>query len=186
MDACKASSGTNQVDILLDNSTIAMLNNLTGRYVYAIQGLLVNYDGIILEHPCTPGLRSRWEPKDMSDCNPTQLYSGTSQTLSNLLSNSGDRNPFMRDIHFPEEGTFCNNSDTDPEIEIVVDGECWTRVHPEHKSVFDVSTILICFFVHSIIFISTNLHWTTSSCCYHYFVYCLHLLSSSQIDFIFL
>jgi len=139
MDACKASSESSQVEILLDNSTIAMLNNLTGRYTYAIQGLLVNYDGIILEHPCTPGLRSRWERKNPIGCDATELYDATNETLSHLLSDSGDDNPFMRDIYFPEEGTYCNSSDTEPEIEIEVDGECWTRVHPEHMSIFDMT-----------------------------------------------
>ncbi len=140
VDACRASSGTSQAEILLENSTIAVLNNLTGRYVYAIEGLLVKYGGINLEHPCTPGLRSRWEPKNLTACNPTELYYDTNETLFNLLSSSGDDNPFMRDIHFPEEGTYCNSSDTEPEIEIEINGECWTRVHPEHMSIFDVST----------------------------------------------
>lgn len=139
-NACRANSGRgSQIDIVLNHATIAMLNNLTGRYVYAIEGLLVNYNGIILDHPCTPGLRSRWEQKIISDCNPTELYDATNETLSHLLSGSGDNNPFMRDIYFPAEGTFCDSLDTDPEIEIEVNGECWTRVHPEHMSLFDMT-----------------------------------------------
>ena len=138
-DACKASSNS-QVEILLENSTIAALNNITERYVYAIKGLLVKYNGINLDHPCTPGLRSRWEPRSLSECSPTPLYDITNSSLSGLLSDSLDRNPFIRDIYFPEEGTYCNSSDTEPEIEIEVDGECWKRVHDEHMSIFDVSS----------------------------------------------
>ena len=137
-DACKP-SWNNQFEIMLLNSTISSINTITGRYVYAIKGLLVKYDGIVLDHPCTPGLRSRWEPKNIDGCNPTPLYSNTTLSLSKLISESGDNNPYIRDIFFPEEGQLCDPADTEPEIEIVVNGECWIRVHDEHMSVFDVS-----------------------------------------------
>ena len=139
-NACKSSSNT-QIEILLENSTIAAINNLTERYVYAIKGLLVKYDGIVLDHPCTPGLRSRWEPKNLTECNPTALYVNTNTSLSELLSESRDRNPYLRDIYFPEEGKECDTGDTEPEIEIEVNGMCWTRVHDEHMSLFDVSNL---------------------------------------------
>ena len=137
-DACKLSSNSN-VFLELGNSTIAVLNNLTDRYVYAITGLLVKYEGIVLEHPCTPGLRSRWEPKDLAECNPTDLYADTQAALSEIIHGSADRNPFIRDIYFPKEGKKCAPGDTEPEIEIEVNGECWRRVHNEHMSIFDVS-----------------------------------------------
>ena len=144
-DGCKLSSnactqGSNdQLDILLENSTIAALTNLTARYVYAIKGLLVKYDGIFLDHPCTPGMRSRWEPRDIGGCNPTELYDVTNSTLSGLLYESTDPNPYLRDIYFPSEGTSCDIRDTEPEIEIEFGGQCWKRVHDEHMSIFDVS-----------------------------------------------
>ena len=139
-NACKPSSNS-QVDILLENSTVSAINTLSGRYVYAIEGLLVKYDGINLDHPCTPGLRSRWVPMNLTDCNLTPLYGNTTESLSELISNSGDRNPYMRDIYFPEEGKECEAGDTEPEIEIEVDGVCWKRVHDEHMSIFDVSRL---------------------------------------------
>ncbi len=139
-DACRPSSNK-VINILLENSTISALNILTDRYVYAVVGQLVKYDGINLQHPCTPGLRSRWELlSSLGDCNPTILYEQTNSTLFGLLSNSGDRNPYIRDIFFPNEGGNCSISDTEPEIEIEVDGECWKRVHDEYKSIFDVSS----------------------------------------------
>ena len=141
-NACKPSSNS-QVDILLQNSTISAINMLSGRYLYGIKGLLVKYDGIRLDHPCTPGLRSRWVPMDLTDCNPTPLYSNTTESLKDLISESGDRNPYMRDIFFPEEGKECEAGDTEPEIEIEVDGVCWKRVHDEHMSIFDVSSRLL-------------------------------------------
>ena len=100
----------------------------------------MKYDGIALDHPCTPDVRSRWERKDIIECNPTDLYGNTTQSLTELLSESGDSNPYIRDIIFPKEGKMCEASDTEPEIEIEVDGVCWKRVHDEYMSVFDVST----------------------------------------------
>ncbi len=137
-NACRQGSN-DQIGILLENSTIAALTNLTGRYVYVIQGLFVKDSGIFLDHPCTPGLRSRWEPKDAGGCNPTELYSATSSALAGLILESTDPNLFIRDIYFPLEGTSCDTRDTEPEIEIEVDGQCWKRVHDEHMSIFDVS-----------------------------------------------
>lgn len=57
-NGCQPSSN-NLIEITLNNSTISSINNLSERYLYAIKGLLVTYDGIALDHPCTPGLRSR-------------------------------------------------------------------------------------------------------------------------------
>lgn len=139
--ACRSSKSNKEIDIMMDNSTIATLNTLTGRYVYGIKGLLVNYDGIVLDHPCTPGLRSRWEPHDLQDCAFTDLYNYTNSSLFELLSTSRDPNPYIRDIYFPDSGSdlVCDTRDTEPEIEIEVDGVCWKRVHDEHLSLFDVS-----------------------------------------------
>lgn len=135
-DACKSS--TNNLDeITLDNYTISAINNLSMKFVYIIEGLLVNYDGIALEHPCTPGLRSRWEPQ--SSCEPTPLFTKTNSSLFQLLSESSDQNTYIRDIYFPNEGLDCDSMDDDPEVEISINGQCWKRVHDEHMSVFDVS-----------------------------------------------
>lgn len=139
-DACVTSSN-NQVEMNLDNATIAALNLITGRYVYGIKGLLVNYDGIMLEHPCTPGLRSRWEPVSINDCVPSELYNYTNSSLFELISQSSDSNPYIKDIHFPENGKTCHDKGIDPEIQIEVDGVCWRRVHDEYLSVFDVSIL---------------------------------------------
>ena len=135
-DACKSS--INNLDAIpLDNYTISTINNLSMKFVYVIEGLLVNYDGIALEHPCTPGLRSRWEPQ--SSCEPTPLFTKTNSSLFQLLSESSDQNAYVRDIYFPNEGLDCDSMDVDPDITISINGQCWRRVHDEHMSVFDVS-----------------------------------------------
>ena len=144
-DACKSSSSSSDFQIVLDNTSITQLYNLSNRYVYGMQGLYVvdqtdksDYPWK-LSHPCTPSLRSRWQVKDMNNCKATALLSGTNNTLVKLLSKSTDRNEYIRDIYFPAEGTSCNITDTDPEIDIIVDGQCWQRVHEDYLSIYDLT-----------------------------------------------
>lgn len=94
-NVCQGAFNNNQHEITLENSSIASINNLTEHYVFAIKGLLVKYDGIALDHPFTPGLRSRWEPKDIAGCIPTALYSEITTSLSKLISESEDSNPYI-------------------------------------------------------------------------------------------
>ena len=144
-DACRPSVVTD-TDILLDNSTIIALYNLTGQYVYGIKGVNVvdQYEEVYdnawkLPHPCTPSLRSRWEATSVLGCNATNLSSSTNETLTGLLSDESDENPYIKDIYFPETGSLCNASDTNPEIEIIVGDVCWKRVHDDYFSVYDMT-----------------------------------------------
>jgi len=143
-NACRTTSSSSAIEVILDNTTISDLNHLvTGRFVYTLKGLYVvdqadnSQFPTKLEHPCTPELRSRWILKE--NCNPTPIYSGTNSSLQELLGNSGDRNPYVRDIYFPEDGMSCNSTDKDPEIEIEVKGQCWWRVHGDFMSVYDMT-----------------------------------------------
>jgi len=147
-DQCQVSSVPNacwpsfpqSFDVVLNEKNIRQLYNLTGLYIYAIQGLAVidNFSNA-LQHPCTPGLRSRWSLSSGSVCEPTVLQPKTSLVLATLLQDSTDTNAFIRDITFPLNGVSCDKVDTNPEIEILVDGNCWIRVHPDYLSVYDVS-----------------------------------------------
>ncbi len=147
-DACRPSADT-QVEVLLEDDTLKLLHNLTGRYVYAMEGFNV-VDQIDegedfawkLPHPCTDNLRSRWMKKDLAECVPTDMYSGTNETLFTLLSAETDRNPYIRDIHFSIiRGHFCNATDisTTPEVEIEVGNVCWKRVHDDYLSIYDLT-----------------------------------------------
>ncbi len=151
-NACRPASTSSAVSVILDNTTISELNNLVpGRYVYQIKG--VNVVDVTdtsrfprkLPHPCTPNLRSRWVPLAETDCNPTNLESETFDALHELLLSSGDDNPYLRDIYFPEAGLTCNTTDVNPEIEInVVDIDdasttCWKRIHDDYLSVYDMT-----------------------------------------------
>jgi len=137
---CGTLLSTPDVSIKLDEPTLLKLFNLTSRYVYALKGLTVidQYNNMIA-HPCTSGLRSRWLLKDVSSCNATDIFNATNWTLSDLLRRSRDTNPYFRDITIPQSGVTCDPVDTNPAIELQVDGKCWTRVHPEYLSVYDMT-----------------------------------------------
>ncbi len=146
-DACRPSADT-QVEVTLGNDTIKLLYNLTERYVYAIDGLNVIDESDPntefpwqLPHPCTDERRSRWMKKNISDCQPTFMESGTNLTLFTLLSVETDRNPYIRDIFFSADRHFCNDTDieSNPELEIEVGDTCWKRVHDDYLSVYDLT-----------------------------------------------
>lgn len=150
-NACRPASTSSAVSVTLDTTTISELNTLVPvRYTYEIQGVsVVDMNSMTLfperlPHPCTPNLRSRWEPISSTTCeNPTELQDETSDALTTLLLSSGDENPYITDIYFPESGMMCNSTDTETEIEIDVlnvdDGTttCYKRVHPDYKSVYE-------------------------------------------------
>ena len=145
------------VEVLFDNSTISVLNKLTDRNVYAIKGIQVKYGDVILDHPCTPGLRSRWERKELTDCDDvTELSYETNSSLFELLSKSQDQNEYIRDIYFPQEGIECDAGDTQPDISIKVHAHCWQRVHDEYLSLFDVSRGLKHIVINKVKFKSTH------------------------------
>ncbi len=142
-NSCQNSDTYEELEISLEDVTISNLYTLTGRYVYRIEGLNVvdQVDGSKLDHPCKKELRSRWIPKETnSACNPTALHSSTNETLLDLISSASDpSNPYLRDIYFPSSGKSCDSRDTNPDIEIWVDGVCWKRVHEDYLSVYDMS-----------------------------------------------
>ena len=123
--------------VKFNGKTITSLTNVTGRYIYAIEGLLVKYGTIELDHACTPNLRSRWEKVDSSGCDTWEFEPLTNSMLSALLSTTKDTNPYIRDIVFPEFGVCA--FDEEPESFVQNGDDCWKRVHDEHLSIFDVS-----------------------------------------------
>ena len=135
------SSGTQKIDIELNEENILKLHTITGQYIYAILGLpVVDFQNTSLPSPCTPGLRSRWEILNSTDCpDPTVLEDETNSTLVNLLIKSNDINPFIRDISFPSNRYTCGTNDTEAlaHVDIVIGETCFRRVHPEHLSVYD-------------------------------------------------
>lgn len=67
------------------------------------------------------------------DCpNPTVMGEETLATLTQLLlEQSSDPNPLLRDITFGNDDS-CNATDDDlVEVDIIIEGACFRRVHPE-------------------------------------------------------
>jgi len=124
----------------LNSTNIVALQSLTGKYLYAMKGLVVTQDGInTVEHPCfKEGHRSRWTKTDGACANPTELGPSTKTILEGLIASSSDENPHIRDITF-KSNTQCDETDESAEISITVGNDCWTHVHPEHLSVWDLT-----------------------------------------------
>jgi len=134
--ACGSSAAGDEIEFVLNETTIVELQEKSGKYVYGIFGLPAGD----LQHPCTNELRSRWEIKDSNaGCDPTELYPETEEALAELLTVSDDDNPFIRDVYFSDAVLSCNSSDYEVEIEIEVDDICYKRVHDEHLSVYDMT-----------------------------------------------
>ena len=129
------STGTPLVMIELNSSNIIDLHDITGKYVYAIAGLpLRDVDDATQSSPCVPGLRSRWEILNATECTQTPMGAETNSTLVTLLQQRAniDLNPRLRDITFPTTGMSCSsNHNTLVEVDIIIRSQCFRRVHPE-------------------------------------------------------
>jgi len=132
--AC-GSAGTPLVLIELNSSNIIDLHDITGRYLYAIAGLpLRDVDNVTQPSPCVPGVRSRWEILNASECIPTPLGPETNSSLATLLQQRAtiDTNPLLRDITFPLTGMSCSsNHNTLVKVDIIIRSQCFRRVHPD-------------------------------------------------------
>ena len=111
--------------------------NITGtRYLYAIDNLRLNGKN---PSPCMPLSTSRWV-KGVCDGSGPPIEEQTREAMVTHLSNSNDNNRYMRDILMPSRGMVCNGSDLAKRgIEIMVDGDCWKNVHPQHLQVYDMT-----------------------------------------------
>mmetsp|Transcript_6781 Transcript_6781/g.9027 ORF Transcript_6781/g.9027 Transcript_6781/m.9027 type:complete len:2086 (+) Transcript_6781:84-6341(+) len=127
-------------DIVLDQDNLLNIHNLTGRYVYEIQGLpVIDHQEDTITHPCTADWRSRWEVTE-GDCSSPNPNSQMVSALHGLFAKSGDTNPYIRDITFPTSGIDCGSYEMyDVEIQIEYNSECWTHKHPEYRSVYDMT-----------------------------------------------
>lgn len=127
----------------LNDDNIKQINTLTGRYVYALEGLVVtDAYGNETKHFCTPNFRSRWlKDADQVCANPTPLDNETRATVTDLLlQNADDSNPIIRDVIFPSNGDDLPCDLNSPlGTNITVGNDCWTHVHSDHLSVYDMT-----------------------------------------------
>lgn len=137
-------SGTPDLMIELNFDNLMTLHDLTGQYVYAVVGLpLIDIDGVMQPSVCELGLRSRWEILDASECTETAMDDQTRAALAELLTDSNDMNTMLRDIDIPitgvtQDGNACDAADL-VEVEIIIESQCFRRVHPDEYSVFDMT-----------------------------------------------
>lgn len=143
--ACSQASAPAEFDLVMNETNIAKLFNLTGRYVYAIKGLVLDDAGT--QNPCQTNDYTRWEKQTNTACsNPTPLGANTRAALEYMLGTASDNsNADLTDVKFPTAGGYtCDSGDAallNIEIDVEVEGTstCYKQVHPNHLSVYDAS-----------------------------------------------
>jgi hypothetical protein len=127
----------------LTESTLVGLHGVTGRYVYAIDGLVfdeTNTPGAdnpsaIVSLPCTFKGISRWVPTEDSEVDCISAVSVESTTLASFATwiyASNDLNPNLKDVYFRGE---CHPDDVDKVgmmVYVSAEEKCYRNVHPDH------------------------------------------------------
>ena len=133
---CSASQPVGEVTIPRNTSNVIAFYDLAGKYFYAIRSLVMeNLD----EHVCvkTP---SRQEVNLNGTCSaPTQLEVNTIAAFENAVTSISGLNKFTKDFTCT---LACNSTDETIgkiNIQIQVDSDCYTHVHPNYLNVYDFS-----------------------------------------------
>lgn len=111
------------------------------KYVYAVQGLAMESKE---ESPCHPDRispYSRWIREINSTCTaPSVLQPATTTALTNAITGPlVSANDYVLDVY---GSLACDASDYDDkndeiDIQIQIDGDCYTHVHPDNFNVYD-------------------------------------------------
>jgi hypothetical protein len=119
-------------------SNIIKFNEVSDRYVYAIRGLPLEYTGF--QHQCK-GISSRWMVST-GDC--TDPASGLGEDTVKALEDAiieaeaeGSANDYVIDIKRTFECDDDDISASSIEMQLEVNGNCYTHVHPDHLNVYD-------------------------------------------------
>ena len=138
LDACQAGETPPDIPILLDENNIKSFYDLTGRYVYAILGLILEEDQAICSSSVTSGDFTRWM-KNVTTCTaPTPLSQGTADDITSMLSGASDTdNPLLVDARKPSS-MVCDYQDPEP-IQIQIGDTCYTQIHPHLYNVYDAT-----------------------------------------------
>jgi len=126
-------------EITLSTSNINAFNEEESKYIYAIQGLVLED---LEQHPCLAE-RSRWTVSTGTCANPTLgLSNSTISALETAIKRSEDENMKMKDITL-DPSMSCDENDIKPDklqIQLEINGNCYTHVHPDHLNVYDFTT----------------------------------------------
>jgi len=134
--AC-SSSTIPDVSISLSTSTVTSFFNATLKqlYIYIIDGLRIE-DDLSVSPPCQSGKVSRWRRQPTGSCS-TNVQMDTAALFQQLMSQSSDKNPSVRDIYLPSNSS-CNTLDSTRKYLIIkVRSECWVTTHPDNLNVYD-------------------------------------------------
>ncbi|KAL3937927.1 MAG: hypothetical protein SGBAC_007063 [Bacillariaceae sp.] len=146
--------------IPFDEDTLKQVFSLTGRYVYAVKGLIFDStihpetaadQDFVVDLPCTQLTRSRWLKLD-STSDDTWVYrdgstgpctspveTETTTEFASAIHSSTDQNPIMKDLYF--RGS-CAESDMmkhDMLVFVAEENQCYQNVHPDYLSIFDLT-----------------------------------------------
>jgi hypothetical protein len=133
---CSVTNPVGEVFMPMNTTVVLDLYDMTGRYVYAIQGLVMES---ITESPCAK-TRSRWVAQKGATCSaPSVLGSNTTMALAAAITASINKNEYVTDV---DRTLACNPGDfdqaSDPiNIQLQVGPDCYTHVHPDHLNVYD-------------------------------------------------
>ena len=141
-DVCRDSYNVPDIEIKLTSEAIRTIYELTGRYIYAIDGLRPT------QSPCYPNSSSKWiRIGDASLCTANNgLSDATTETLQDHLS-WADFEGDLRRMWFGEDGRVCDIPSTTPSdtvnVQIIFDQSCWQLAHPNHHDVYDFTPWVI-------------------------------------------
>ena len=133
---CLATNPVSKVFMPVNTTIVLDLYNLTGREIYAIQGLVMES---ITELPCTK-TRLRWVVQHSTTCSaPSVLGTNTITALTAAITASISKNEYVTNV---DRTLACNPSDfdhaSDPiDIQLQVGPDYYTHVHPNHLNIYD-------------------------------------------------
>jgi hypothetical protein len=125
------SAAARSVEITLNETSLRRWYTGSSRYVYYVTNLRLDspFDG----SPCSGA--TRWRRLAGVCAAPSALDAATQTIFANALRSSTDANPFVRDIVLPGSAS-CSAS---AGVSLEVDGTCYTHVHPNEFSVYDLT-----------------------------------------------
>ena len=143
-DACQVGETAPDIPILLNETNIKKFYELTGRYVYAILGLVLGDHQAICSTSVIPNDVTRWMKNTTNCTEPTNFDQGTSDAITAMLLGASDTaNPLLVDVRKPSS-MMCtydwpDNKQNPEPLQIQIDDTCYTQVHPHLYNVYDAT-----------------------------------------------
>ncbi|KAH8057975.1 hypothetical protein JL722_6519 [Aureococcus anophagefferens] len=113
----------------LDDDHLRAFYELSGRYVYAVEGL----DVALVDSPCDAAI-SRWKRDNSSDACASAVAGRREARFAAAVAR-GRRG--ARDAVVADEATACDAADAPAGSAVLIGGACWVHVHDDEGGVFD-------------------------------------------------